>query len=256
MSEVDWSARFDEVFSNPASAVQKRIWQGVFGDEYPDDDPYSYTTRSELETICRELALGAGETLVDIGCGRGGPGLFVAAQTGARLLGIDIAETALEAARDRAEALGLGETAAYRIGSFAETGLEAGAADAVMSIDALLFEPDKEAACRELARVTRPSGRLVLTTWDYRGRPPGRPPQVEDHRPLLAAAGFDVLRYDETPRWYERQDETNRELLASVDELAAESGADPDTLRSRLEEMAASLPFITRRVLAVAERRD
>src|SRR5205823_1013639 len=118
--------------------------------------------------------------------------------TGASLIGIDVAETAVDAARRRAQDLMLADRAEFRLGSFDRTGLADGAADAVMSIDALLFAPDKAVAIAELHRVLRPGGRLVFTTWDYHSQPEGRPPQVDDHRPLLASTGFALLAYDET----------------------------------------------------------
>jgi hypothetical protein len=124
-----------------------------------------------------------------------------------------------------------------------------------MSIDALLFAPDKFAASAEMARVLRPGGRLVLTTWDYHAQPVGRPPQVADHRPLLTAVGLDVDVYEETVDWDRRQRSIAERLLASVDELADESGEDPSTLRQGIEEMAATQATMLRRVLVVARRR-
>jgi hypothetical protein len=102
--------------------------------------------------------------------------------------------------------------------------------------------------------VLRPGGRLVLTTWDYTHQPVGRPPQVDDHRPLLSAAGFDVLRYEETPDWEHLERETCRLLLASVDELAAEEGDDPADVRASVLEMAATIDAALRRVMVVAQR--
>jgi SAM-dependent methyltransferase len=133
--------------------------------------------------------------------------------------------------------------------------LEDGAADAIMSVDALLFAPDKLAAIAEMARVLRPGGRLVFTTWDYRSQPVGRPPQVDDHRPLLDAAGFDVRTYDETEDWFGRMSRTGASLLAAVEELAAESGEGVAVVRTRLEEMVATFATMLRRVFAVAQRK-
>jgi SAM-dependent methyltransferase len=124
-----------------------------------------------------------------------------------------------------------------------------------MSIDALLFAPDKAAAAVELARVLRPGGRLVVTTWDYHSQPAGRPAQVADHRPLLVDAGFDVLAYDDTPDWEQRQRAIDRLLLESVEELAAEQGAPVDEVRAGVEEMGATIDTMIRRVLLVAQRR-
>src|SRR6266581_1205083 len=160
----DWATRFNEVFAAPASAVRARIWGEVYGDEYPATlDTYSEVTLSELNRFVVELRLSPGDVLVDAGCG---------------LIGIDIAETAVNAARVRAVALELADRAEFHPGSFQDTGLSEASVHAVTSIDALLFAPDKLAAIQELARILMPRGRLVVTTWDYWRQPVGRPPQV------------------------------------------------------------------------------
>jgi SAM-dependent methyltransferase len=251
---TDWRAIFEQTYTAPASRVQDRIWREVFGNEYPEGvDPYSYITRSELQRFVEELRLRAGDRLVDVGCGRGGAGLWVAAASKARLTGIDIAETALVAARDRARAMAA--DADFRRGEFESTGLPNEFADGVMSIDALLFTPSKAAALVELRRILKPGGRLVFTTWDYHAQPVNRPPQVPDHRPLLEAAGFTVESYETTDRWREYGEGTSERLLAAVDELAAESGESAEETRAGLVEMVATYETMSRRVLAVATAR-
>ena len=80
-----------------------------------------------------------------------------------------------------------------------------------MSVDALLFAPDKAAASQGARGESSSTGsRLVFTSADYHRQPAGRPPQVDDHRPLLTAAGFDVLAYDETEDWRRRSIEYGR----------------------------------------------
>jgi ubiquinone/menaquinone biosynthesis C-methylase UbiE len=104
---TDWRQVFEDTYATAASPTQERIWRDVFGDEYPEGvDPYSFVTRTELGRFATELRVGPGDTLLDLGCGRGGAGLWVAPATGANLIGIDIAESALVAARARAVAMG------------------------------------------------------------------------------------------------------------------------------------------------------
>ena len=148
---MDSRARFEQTFTGLASAVQARIWQQVYGPEYPAwADPFSYISVTELRQFTHKLHAAPGQCLVDAGCGHGGPGLWVAAATGARLIGIDPAEAALAAARRRADQAGMASQASFRQGTFADTGLPGGSAQAVMSIDALLFAPSMPAAA-ELA---------------------------------------------------------------------------------------------------------
>jgi len=255
---TEWGPVFERIFTAPMSRVDQRIMREVYGDEYPAEvDPYSYVSRTELRRCAIETSVAAadGGLLVDIGCGRGGPGLWVATQIDARLIGVDLASSAASAAADRAAQLGLDRAATFIAGSFDGVPLATAAVDAVMSVDALLFAPDKAVAVAELARVLRPGGRLVVTTWDYRSQPLGRPPQVDDHRPLLAAAGLDVLAYEETDDWSERIRRTDELTLGAVDELAAEAGVDVEELRTDLESDRATFDTILRRVLVVAERR-
>lgn len=252
---TDWAAVFDATFAPPVSQVEIEVWREVLGAEYPEGlDAHSYISRTELAQFVDAVRAGPDGLLVDIGCGRGGPGLWVAAHTGARIVGVDIAASALAAARQRAESLGLQDRAEYRLGGFEQLPLTDGEADALMSVDALLFSVDKAEAAREMHRVLRPGGRLVFTSWDYYRQPEGRPPQVPDHRPLLEAAGFHVVSYDETTDWQDRQTRIGDGLLARVDELAAATGEDVEELRAGLQQMQATMASMTRRILVVAER--
>jgi SAM-dependent methyltransferase len=59
--------------------------------------------------------------------------------------------------------------------------------------------PNKASAFRECARILKPGARFVFSAYDWELSPPGYPPPVTDHRPLLAAAGFEVEAYDVQP---------------------------------------------------------
>ena len=254
--ERDWRSVFEETYAGPPSRVAERVWRRVFGDEYPKGvDPFSYISLSELERIASEVRVGRESTIADIGCGRGGPGMWVAMATGARLIGVDIAENALAAARERAYSMELAPRAQFTQGSFDNTAICADGVDAVISVDALLFAPDKAAAVAEFRRIVSRDGRLVFTSWDYHRQPPARPPQVDDHRPILRAAGFDVLAYEETTDWRRRIIETTAGLLENADELADESAEPVEKVRAELIEMQTTFDAMRRRVLVVAEAR-
>lgn len=251
----NWAKIFETSFATPVSAVQQRVFRAVFGSEYPDGvEPFSFVSRTELARFSAEVAVDRNGRLVDVGCGRGGPGLWVAASTDARLTGVDIAASALAAAEQRAQSLGLAARAEFVLGTFESMPLASGSYDAVMSVDALLFAPDKQAALCELGRVLHRGGRLVFTSWDYKSQPAGRPPQVDDHRPLLLGAGFLVRAYDETDSWFERHARVDAGLLAAVEELAGESGEDVESVRAGIEEMHANLATMLRRVFVVAHK--
>lgn len=251
---MDLTDVFNQAHAEPPSPLSTAIWREALGDEYPEGaDPYSWVSRSELDAFA-DVVRATGPRLVDVGCGRGGPGLWVAKASGAELIGVDIAQTGLDAAT--VSALALGVSAGFRLGSFEDLPVDEGGADVVMSVDAFLFAPDKRAAAHELARVLRPGGRLAMTTWDYHSQPANRPPQVDDHRPLLEAAGFVVERYDDTDDWERRQRHTVVAMLDRAEALAEEAGQPVDDVRASIEDMAATFDCMIRRVLIVARRAD
>lgn len=251
MDCVDLKQIFDEEFAKPPSDIEAQAAVAALGEEYPAGlETYSWISRTELRRVVDELATPAGD-LVDLGCGRGGPGIWVAGMTNASLLGIDVAESALVCARALAGRLGV--MADFRVGSFEETGLPDTVADTVMSIDALLFTPDKQAAFAELVRIMRPGGRLVMTSWDYHSQPVNRPPQVADHRPLAESAGLNVLAYEETEDWHRRCVVFADFLLERTEDLAREAGVSGEEMRAGLDVMRSTIDCMTRRFLMVAE---
>jgi SAM-dependent methyltransferase len=251
-AEHDWRALFEREYALGPTELEDRLTREALGDEYPEGLAIkSFVSRSDLARFVAELHVGPWSTLVDVGCGRGGPGVWVAAQTGATLIGLDIAEAPLGEARQRAVALGVAAT--FQRGEFEATGLPDEIGDAVMSVDALLFTTDKATAFRELRRILRPGGRLALTSWDYHTQPVGRPPQLADHRPVAEAAGFRVLVYDETPGWRESEDRFGELLLEHVEEIAAASGDTVEEVRAEIEEENATGACMIRRFFLVAE---
>jgi SAM-dependent methyltransferase len=91
-------------------------------------------------------------------------------------------------------------------------------------VEAFWLLPDKRRAAAEVARVLRPGGRFVFTTWEAETGLPGIPPQVSDHRPLLEDAGFSVLAHGETVDWKRRQLAVYERIVASAADLTSELG--------------------------------
>jgi SAM-dependent methyltransferase len=102
------------------------------------------------------------ERVLDLGCGTGNAALLAAAR-GATVIGVDPAARLLEVARARAADAGLEAT--FALGEGAAIPVESATVDVVVSVFGVIFAPDPVAAAAELARVSGPHGRVVLSAW-------------------------------------------------------------------------------------------
>jgi len=222
-----WDAFYAEA---KVAEFRRRIYLEAFGDEYPADAATDgYITRSELREMVEGLHVGRGQKIADLGCGRGGPGQWIAEATGTALVGVDFSTVALEQARARARSRNL-TACSYQNGSFQATGLKSSSVDGAISIDVIWAIPDKPAGFAETARILKPGARFVFTDWERDLSPPGYPAPVSDHRPLLLEAGFEIERHKLWPHadslrrtFYERMLARQGELMSGLDEKTAES---------------------------------
>ena len=181
----------------------------------------------------------------------------MASQTGASLIGVDPTESGLALARDRAQGVGLGHRAEFRRGTFARTGVGDSDADAVMSIEAFQYAPDKRAGLREFSRILRPGGRIGLICFEADpARTEGLPilgvDPVGDYRPLLGSTGFDVVAYEETPGWAERVEAAFSAIVSAADILAAEMGEQASASAVAEAMITLQMRPYPRRILAAA----
>ena len=191
------------------SPTLRRIWrQHITGLDFPEAFLHiSFLSLAQLRSLTDGLNLAADQLLVDLACGAGGPGLWAAKESGARLIGVDLSPVAAERAAERAATVGMASRATFGQGTFEATGLVSGSADAAMTVDALQYAPDKERALGEIARILRPGGRFAFIAFELdaeriAGLPVWHDP-VGDYRPLLERAGFRILRYEQIPGWQE-----------------------------------------------------
>ena len=251
---------FDAAFTAVASSpTLLAIVREVFGSEYPEDaEPFSFVTVSDLRRISEMLSVGAGQTVLDLCCGRGGPGLCVAQATGASLIGVDWSPVGVAHAKQAAIRMGLADRARFEVADAGATGVPDASCDAAMSIDALQLVPDRRAAIQEVARVLRSGARFAFTTWEVDPETPEDSTEqrhVRDHTPILETAGLQVEYREPTPGSREYEQGFFEGILAHRDELTTEMGS--AAADEMFEEANAVLPKLdaNRRVLIVARRR-
>lgn len=218
--DMDYPALFNAGYAGYGKdGALLAIFRHAYQAEYPEAaKPYSYISRTELCWITETFGAYAAERpLVDIGCGHGGPGLWVAREIGAHLIGVDSAATAIAIANQRISEFGLEGRARFQVGDFCRTGLDSAAHDGAISIDALVFAPDTLRALSEVARVLKPNALFIFTTWEF-----VEPDAPQGHKTLLEKAGFEVQRYTEPTGWKMRQRQVYEGILEARDRLIEE----------------------------------
>jgi len=103
-----------------------------------------------------------GETVVDVGCGSGNAALL-AAERGATVIGVDPSQRLLEVASAAAEERDL--DAEFVLGEAASMPISGGEVDVVVSVFGVIFAEDPAAAAAEIARVSKPTARVVFAAW-------------------------------------------------------------------------------------------
>ena len=155
---------FDTLFRE--AAASEWVQRVLGGDLPPGVDAFSFITLDGLHDIAVLLAECRGRTLLDLACGRGGPGLWLARQIGADLVGVDFSAVGIDHARSRAADIAPDVQVNYVVADAANTTLPDDSVDGIVCVDAIQLMTDKIGVLAEVRRVLRPAGRAVLTTWE------------------------------------------------------------------------------------------
>jgi SAM-dependent methyltransferase len=122
------------------------------------------TVRQSGEALVQRLGITKGLKVLDLGCGDGTTAL-PAAKVGADVLGIDIARNLVEAGNRRAAKQGLNNLKFQEGDASNLEQLPDKSFDLVVSIFGAMFAPKPFEVAKEMVRVTRPGGRVVMGNW-------------------------------------------------------------------------------------------
>jgi 2-polyprenyl-3-methyl-5-hydroxy-6-metoxy-1,4-benzoquinol methylase len=148
----------DKVQIPPWLNPNKALW------EKGDFTRIAQSMRESGETLVKGLGITKGLKVLDLGCGDGTTAL-PEARLGADVLGVDIATNLVEAGNKRAKEEGL-TNCKFQEGDASNLHeLKDRSFDLVVSIFGAMFAPKPFDVAKEMVRVTRPGGRIVMENW-------------------------------------------------------------------------------------------
>ena len=122
------------------------------------------TMRKSGEALVEKLGISKGMQVLDLGCGDGTTAL-PEAKLGADVLGIDIAHNLVEAGNRRAAERGLTNLKFQEGDASNLEHVQDKSFELVVSVFGAMFAPKPFDVAKEMVRVTRPGGRIVMGNW-------------------------------------------------------------------------------------------
>jgi SAM-dependent methyltransferase len=138
--------------------ANKALW------EKGDFTRIAETMRASGDEFVESLGITPGMDVLDLGSGDGTTAL-PAARRGARVLGVDVASNLVAAGNRRAQELGLANCTFQEGDASDLSGLGDDSFDLVVSVFGAMFASNPSAVAKEMVRVTRPGGRIVMGNW-------------------------------------------------------------------------------------------
>ena len=234
-----------------------------------------------------------GQRVLELAAGPGEVGFAVLPRLlpGGELISTDVAPEMVEAGRRRAEELGLDDVR-FAVEDAAALSYADDSVDAVLCRFGIMLVPEMERAAAEMARVTRPGGRVVLAVWasptvnpwitasgraalelglaerpDPDAPGPFRLADPERLREVVASGGLEIAHAEEThvawvagslEEWWDTTRDTSRMLSLLLGGLSPDQ---VDALRERAgsllqdyvaEDGSLTVPGVARIVVAIA----
>src|SRR5690242_17723998 len=131
-------------------------------DDLAPVDEFHSRRRLATEELARMLAPGAGDRVVDIGSGLGGPSRYLAATYGCRVSGVDLTEEFVSTAQELTRRAGLAGRVDFRVGSALDLPFPDASFDLGWTQNVAMNIANRPRYYAEMHRVLKPGGRLAI----------------------------------------------------------------------------------------------
>jgi sterol 24-C-methyltransferase len=187
-------------------------------------EPFEASLKRHQHFIALRLGLGPGMTVLDIGCGVGGPMREIARFSKARIFGVNNNAYQVHKARTYNRGARLSDLCELLEADFMNIPREDASVDAAYAFEATCHAPDKTALFRELFRVLKPQGKVAIYEWCLTDRFDARVPEhvrikrdieegnglpdiwsIEGTRGCFEQAGFRVLEVEDRAHYGDRE---------------------------------------------------
>jgi sarcosine/dimethylglycine N-methyltransferase len=192
-----------------------------------------------VDRLLAQLRLGPAMTVLDVGCGLGGPARQVGRNAGCNVVGVDITPAYVEAAQELTEATGLDDRVHFECTDVAA--LERTGFDAAYTMHVQMNVADKRMFFAEIAARLRPGARLAVFEVCRTGAALPQTPlpwsvdgtdsflvSPEELRSTIESSGFDLVEWVDETAWIREWFE------AAARGMAADGGE--ATLRALLDD--------------------
>jgi len=157
----DFVDLYDNLYSNFQADALRAVRRETYGEDIGQN---SWLTADELRTFAGWLEVGPQSSVLEVACGSGGPALFLAHETGCRVIGTDINEHGIATAKEMARQAGADTQVSFRqVDGTQRLPFDDNTFDALICIDAMNHLPDRVAVLKDWHRVLKPGGLALFT---------------------------------------------------------------------------------------------
>jgi SAM-dependent methyltransferase len=223
---------YETAYRNLSTHALEQVRRDTYGEDFGQS---SWVTADEYRRFVRLVDLRPTDHVLDVGCGSGGPAMFLAREVSCRVTGVDFNESGIRAALALAKNADMQNQIEFRHADVRERlPFSDHEFDVIVCMDVICHLLDRRSLFREWSRILRPGGRMLYTdpvvvtglvskeefatrssTGDFAFGPPGVNEQ------LIGETGFELARAEDVTenevevscRWHAARQQRSAELI-------------------------------------------